>query len=79
MTQIRPVLKGFRVAPEVEEVIQIALGQGDKDIRKIAREMGVGVSKCWEFKWLEATNVASPTNRHNKSPGRRKGTRRQTT
>ena len=33
-----------KVDPEVEEAIKAALGKGDKGMRKIAREMGVGVS-----------------------------------
>ena len=33
-----------RVDPEVEEAIRDALGRKDKGMRKIAREMGVGVS-----------------------------------
>jgi len=32
------------VATEVEAAIRLALGRGDKGIRKIAREVGVGVS-----------------------------------
>ena len=33
-----------RIDPDVEEAIQAALARGDKGMRKIAREMGVGVS-----------------------------------
>jgi DNA invertase Pin-like site-specific DNA recombinase len=32
------------VGAEVEDAIRVALGKGDKGIRKIARELGVGVS-----------------------------------
>ena len=39
-----------KVDPEVEEVIQQALRKGDKGMRKIAREMGVGVSVVQRIK-----------------------------
>ena len=39
-----------KVDPEVEEAIRVALGKGDKGMRKIAREMGVGVSVVQRIK-----------------------------
>lgn len=39
-----------RVDPEVEEAIRQALSRGDKGIRNIARELGVGVSVVQRIK-----------------------------
>lgn len=39
-----------RVDPEIEKAIQQALSRGDKGMRKIAREMGVGVSVVQRIK-----------------------------
>jgi DNA invertase Pin-like site-specific DNA recombinase len=38
------------VGPEVEMAIRMALRRGDKGIRKIARELGVGVSVVQRLK-----------------------------
>ena len=47
-----------RVSPEVEEAIRDALGKGDKVMRKIAREMGVGVSVVQRVKMGQTSSPA---------------------
>jgi DNA invertase Pin-like site-specific DNA recombinase len=49
-----------KVDPEVEEAIRQALGKRDKGMRKIARELGVGVSVVQRVKvGLHATHASA--------------------
>lgn len=45
------------VGTEVEETIRKALRKGDKGIRKIAREVGVGVSVVQRVKFVQSHTV----------------------